>query len=316
MISNTITILLIAFLLDILFADPFWLYHPVQLIGLFSIIAEKQIRRIKWISLYLLGILHWVVIVTIFVGLFLVIKYALEEISLSLLYLFYIYITYSLLALGSLTREARVIYNFLNTGDLKSARTRVQGIVSRDMSEADEQQIIRAVIETTTENLSDGIIAPLFFYGLGGPILMLVYKITNTLDSMVGYKNNKYLKYGWFSAKTDDLLNIIPARLTGLIIILTAYIKLDSPYGAWQSWRRDAQKGPSPNGGIPIVTYAGARNIRLGGPCLDKDGKVIEIPFVGGKNSFNREEIKTAITYTYLASMFTLILVIAYISNI
>ena len=304
-----VEILLISVLIDLIIADPFWLYHPVQFIGLVSVYLEKYLRKIKFISLYVLGAIHWLLIVAFFVGLFLIIEKSLSFNSL-FLSLFYIYITYSLLAIGSLTREARVIYNYLKKNELQKARSRVQGIVSRDMSNADEHQITRATIETVTENLSDGIIAPLFFYLIGGPIGIIVYKVVNTLDSMIAYKNDKYLKYGWFSAKADDLFNYIPARLTGLVLVLIALIRRDSISGALTAWKRDAQKGPSPNGGIPIVVYAGARNIKLGGPCQDKDGNIIKIPFVGGTNSFDREEIKTTISYTYTASAIMIIAIV------
>ena len=309
-------VLITAFLLDIVFADPFWLYHPVQAMGLFSVFIEKILRRIKFCSLYILGIVHWIINLLFFTAIFFTISHFLQKIGAVYVKIFYIYLTYSFLAIGSLTREARVIYKLLKSKDIDSARKRVQGIVSRDMSDSNEAQITRAVIETVTENISDGIIAPLFFYALGGPFLMLVYKLSNTLDSMIGYKNEKYIKYGWFSARMDDLLNIIPARLTGILIILTSYIHRDSAKTGLQAWNRDAQKGPSPNGGIPIVTYAGARNIKLGGPCKIKSGEIINIPYVGGENNFSKEEIKTVIFYAYSSSFLMIIIVGLYILNI
>lgn len=309
-----VKILLISIIIDILIADPFWLYHPVQFIGLVSMHTEKYLRKVKFISLYILGFIHWLLVMVFFITLFFIIEKTLSFNNI-LLNIFYIYITYSLLAIGSLTREARVIYRYLLDNKIDKARLRVQEIVSRDMSNADEHQIVRATLETVTENLSDGIIAPLFFYLIGGPVGILIYKIVNTLDSMIAYKNNKYIKYGWFSAKIDDLFNYIPARLTGIIIIFIAFIRNDSAKGAIKAWKIDAQKGPSPNGGIPIVTYAGARNIRLGGPCYNKEGNTIAIPYVGGKNSFSKSEIKTVVFYTYTATAIMIALVIV-IKNI
>ena len=297
-----IRILIISIIIDILIADPLWLYHPVQLIGLFSIKTESVLRKVKFISLYILGFIHWIVVVTIFVGLFLILRKLLFSNKL-LLDIFFIYLTYSLIAIGSLVREARSIYRSLKDNQINKARERVQSIVSRNMDNANEHDIVRATIETVTENLSDGIIAPLFYYSIGGPFGILLYKIVNTLDSMIAYKNEKYIKYGWFSAKIDDLLNYIPARITGVILIIIAFIRKGSVKGSILAWRRDAQKGPSPNGGIPIVTYAGARNIKLGGPCFDKEGKIIDIPFVGGIKSFNKDEIKEVIYYTYISSI-------------
>jgi adenosylcobinamide-phosphate synthase len=259
-----------------------------------------------------LGIIHWIVVVGLFIFVFLFLKDFFKNFDILLLSIFYTYLTFSFLALGALAREARTIYKFLELNEIDKARNRVQGVVSRDMSKVNEQEIVRAVIETTTENISDGIIGPLFFFALGGPLLMMIYKITNTLDSMIGYKNKKYIKFGWFSAKMDDLLNLIPARITGFLILLVALFTKDSAKRAWKAWMKDAQKGPSPNGGIPIVTYAGARNIKLGGPCEDKEGNIIPIPFVGGENSFDRKEIKKVLFYTYTTSTIMLILVLLF----
>lgn len=307
------TILAIAFLLDIIFADPFWLYHPVQLVGNFSVFLEKQLRKIKHLSLYFLGIVHWVFVVAIFVFVFFGLEKIIGDLGNTFLTIFYIYITFSFLAIGSLAREARAVYNFLQADKIDEARKRVQGVVSRDMSKANEQEIVRAVIETTTENISDGIIAPLFFFGIGGPLAIMIYKITNTLDSMIGYKNKKYIEFGWFSARMDDFLNLIPARITGILILFVAFFTKDSTKRSLASWMKDAQRGPSPNGGIPIVTYAGARNIKLGGPCLDKEGNIIPIPYVGGEDSFDRKEIKKVLFYMYAVSVIMLILVLAFI---
>lgn len=306
-------ILTTAFILDVIFADPFWLYHPVQLVGNFSILLEKQLRKIKHLSLYFLGTVHWFFVVGLFIFIYLVLEKFIGELGYVFLTIFYIYITFSFLAIGSLAREARAVYNFLQKDQIDEARKRVQGVVSRDMSNANEQEIVRAVIETTTENISDGIIAPLFFFGIGGPLAMMIYKITNTLDSMIGYKNKKYLKFGWFSARMDDFLNLIPARITGFLILLAAFFTKDSTKRSWKAWMKDAQRGPSPNGGIPIVTYAGARNIKLGGPCFDKEGNTIPIPYVGGENSFDRKEIKKVLFYMYAVSVVMLILVLTFI---
>ena len=118
----------------------------------------------------------------------------------------------------TLLREVLAVNNFLIKGDLEGARQRAQGMVSRNLAEAEETEIVRATIETATEDLADGIIAPLFYFGLGGPVWILIYKVVNTLDSMIGYKNERYLKYGWCSARMDDLFNLIPARLTGFFV--------------------------------------------------------------------------------------------------
>jgi len=306
--DTQILILAVAFLLDLIFKDPAWLYHPVQAVGALASALEKTLRRIFKNKLKIAGafflliqIFFWPIVAIVLARLFYSISPALE-------FLFWIYLTYSLLAFGSLIGEVSKVKKFLDNGESEQARKIAQGMVSRDLSDASEREIIRATIETATENISDGIIAPMFYFVLGGPLLMLVYKVLNTLDSMVGYRNQKYTDFGGASARFDDLLNFIPSRITGLLIVASAFLLGDSPRGAWRAWMRDGQKGPSPNGGIPITAFAGARDIALGGPCV-VDGKIIDIPFVGGdKKDFGIEEIGVVLKYIKLVSTIALIL--------
>jgi len=282
-------IILTAILLDLLIGDPIWLYHPVRFFGYLTRKHERWIR-VKFDNLKAGGVVLNLLIVlpTYFITL-LIVK-LLDSYSAGLSFVFSCVVIYFCLAINSLTAEGWIIRNFLIKKDLSSARNRLSTIVSRDVSREDGRGIIRGTIETLTENLSDGIIAPLFFAMIGGAPLALAYKAINTLDSMVGYKNEKYINLGWFSARLDDLVNLIPARLTGLLLVLTSIITFKHPLKAIQAWWRDAQKGPSPNGGIPIVTFAGAMDITLGGECYDKEGRVINIPEVGGL----RKELKTS----------------------
>ncbi|MFZ6015465.1 MAG: adenosylcobinamide-phosphate synthase CbiB [Patescibacteria group bacterium] len=317
-----IYLILLAIALDLILGDPKWLPHPVRWMGAFISFIEKGLRtkvegqkevqiakretrnvepsaerqtmqdtRYKIHDtrytdtarkLKAAGIILWLVVVDVT----LIITSAIYIISIiidwrlgvavNVIMIFYA------LAIRSLTAEGRVIVGLLRRGDLQAARNRLQTVVSRDCSREDEQGIIRGTIETLTENLSDGIIAPLFFAMIGGGPLALTYKAINTLDSMVGYKNEKYRDFGWFSAKADDVVNWIPARITGALIAAAAFFTKQHPFLAIKAWRRDAQKGPSPNGGIPIVTFAGARDIELGGDCFAQDGSRICIPKVGG----------------------------------
>lgn len=300
MIHELSIILAASLVIDVILKDPRWLYHPVQAIGLTITWIEKVLRYFFTHFLKLAGILLLVITLSIWT----LIGYTLLEIASQLSFVLYYaaatYITYSLLAVGALVREAKAVRRYLRDGKISDARARVQEIVSRDMSEEDEKGITRAVIETTTENISDGIVAPIFYFALGGPILMLVYKVVNTLDSMVGYKNEKYRDFGFASAKTDDVLNLVPARITGFLIVAVAFIRGDDYKQSFHVWMRDGQKGPSPNGGIPITAFAGARNIKLGGPCISKEGAVLDIPYVGGeKDQYGLEEIGIVIKYVY-----------------
>lgn len=165
----------------------------------------------------------------------------------------------------SLASAAEEIYTFLIHHHLGAAREKVGWIVGRDTDQLDEGEIVRATVETVAENTTDGIISPLFFYAIGGLPLAVLYRAVNTMDSMLGYKNEKYLYFGRPAARLDDICNFIPARITGLLFIIAAFfLRLD--YGnAWRMMRRDAAKHPSPNGGYAEASVAGALDIRLGG---------------------------------------------------
>ncbi len=316
-----IVVILLAILLDLALGDPKWLPHPVRWMG-FLINYLDQALRIKIRSaergarstergarstehgkLRVAGVVLWFLVVggTALVSTVLMLLATWINVylgvALNIIMIFYA------LAIRSLTDEGRVIRNLLKKGDLESARKRLQTIVSRDCSREDEQGVMRGVIETITENLSDGVIAPLLFAMIAGGPLALTYKAVNTLDSMVGYKNENYIDFGWFSARADDVVNWIPARITGLFIVAVALITLQNPLKAIKAWRRDAQKGPSPNGGIPIVTFAGARDVALGGDCYAQDGSRVCIPKVGGSRcELSFDDIRWANGFVYLTT--------------
>jgi adenosylcobinamide-phosphate synthase len=193
---------------------------------------------------------------------------------------FSVVLAWSCLAARSLHRESKLVADALISGDLAEARRYLSYIVGRDTENLDEEEIWRAVVETVAENTSDGVIAPLFYLMIGGPVLGLAYKAVNTLDSMVGYKNERYLLFGRASARFDDFVNYIPARLTGLLVVLAAPF-LGLP--AKQSWRimaRDGRNHSSPNSGIPEASVAGALGVRLGGTNL-YGGVPVEKPTIG-----------------------------------
>lgn len=290
-----------AVLLDAIIGDPLRLPHPVRWMG-FLINKFEIILRSHFKDLRLAGFLLWLIIVagTLFAS------YAVLFASFKIHWIFgsavnLAMIFYSL-AIKSLTDEGRVIGSLLKSGDLIGARKHLQTIVSRDCSGEDQRGIIRGTIETLTENLGDGIIAPLLFAVLGGGPWALAYKAVNTLDSMVGYKNERYKDFGWFSARADDVANWIPARLTSLLLIMSSVFAFQHPVKAIGAWWRDSQKGPSPNGGIPIVVFAGARDIALGGDCRAPDGSTIKIPVVGGsRQALEIKDIRWANVFIYLS---------------
>lgn len=295
-------ILAIAIILDLVLGDPKWLPHPVRWMGYFITYFEKRLR-IKVTNLKLAGVILWLIVVGGTVAISFLVLLMAAWINVWLGIAVNVAMVFYALAIRSLTDEGWIISKMLKKGNLQSARNRLQTIVSRDCSREDERGVIRGVIETLTENLSDGVIAPILFAMIGGGPLALTYKAVNTLDSMVGYKNEKYKDMGWFSARVDDVVNWVPARITGSLIIIVSILTFQHPIKAIKAWIRDAQKGPSPNGGIPIVTFAGARDITLGGDCFAQDGSKICIPKVGGKlEELSIKDIWWANAYIFFSS--------------
>jgi adenosylcobinamide-phosphate synthase len=169
------------------------------------------------------------------------------------------------LSVRSLGDEARGVLKALDTGGIEDGRERLSRIVGRDTGELDRNEVLRATVETVSENTSDGVVAPLFYLALGGPALMMAYKAVNTLDSMVGYKNAKYKDFGWFSARVDDVANYIPARLSGALAVSASFILGYNWKASARIMFRDGGKHPSPNSGVIEAAFAGALGVRLGG---------------------------------------------------
>jgi len=191
----------------------------------------------------------------------------------------------------------------LDSGNIGQARERLSQIVGRDTRNFDKQQITKACVETTAESSVDGIIAPLFFAFIGGPALAMAYKAINTLDSMVGYKYGEYLNLGWASAKLDDLVNYIPARIAAVILPMSSYVCGADFLNSIKIIKRDGRKHPSPNSGIPEAAIAGALRIRLGGPSTYK-GVVSDKPFIGGQtNEIVTDNIKHTIRIVFVAAV-------------
>jgi adenosylcobinamide-phosphate synthase len=172
---------------------------------------------------------------------------------------------YTCFAARDLAAHSHRVYRALKSGDLPEARRRVAMLVGRDTDRLDETGVTRAAVESVAENLVDGVTAPLFFAVLGGPVAAMLYKAASTLDSTFGYKTDRYLRFGWASARFDDLLNWVPARLTAPLVALTAMVFGLSPAGSWRACRRDARKHDSPNAGWPEAAVAGALGVQLGG---------------------------------------------------
>jgi len=256
-----------AFLMDTVIGDPRTKLHPVVLMGnligwLEQVLYEQEDSDgRKFVKGALLVLLVLLVCYAAAAGL-MHLSYYLPTWGSALVGAFILSFTISP---KSLARAGREIYLLLADGNLAEARKKVGWIVGRDTDELDEAEIARATVETIAENTVDGIIAPLFFFALGGVPLAVLYRAANTMDSMLGYKNEKYLYFGRAAARLDDVLGLLPARITGVLFVTSAALLGYDAHNAFRIMCRDAAKHPSPNGGYAEATVAGALHIRLGG---------------------------------------------------
>jgi adenosylcobinamide-phosphate synthase len=244
--------------LDLALGDPKWLPHPVRAIG-WAIAKQERVWRGTRIPLRLSGVLLWLTTVG---GTAAIVAASMTWLPRPWIAAYWIY---SLLAIRDLDAHASAVVKELVRHDIPAARARLAQIVGRDTAHLDEPEIMRGVVETVAENLGDAVIAPLFYLALGGPVAMAAYKSVNTLDSMVGYKNERYIDFGWFSARADDWANWIPARVSAGLIWL---VSVAPGYSLKRSIRvtfRDGASQPSPNSGYPEAAAAGALGVRLGG---------------------------------------------------
>lgn len=287
--------LLGGFVLDLLLGDPPWPTHPVIYAGRLIGWLEKRIRsllQIEWRGEAMDGqehqkrrevvggILEAVLVCLAGFGIpWLVLKAAglWNPLAKGILEAFW---CYQLLAARSLRQESMRVYACLREGSTEDARKAVSRIVGRDTQALDREGIIRAAVETVAENASDGVIAPMLYFVLGGVPCMALYKCINTMDSMLGYKNDRYLYYGRFAARLDDAANLLPARLCAVLMACMAFPAGFDGKNAWCILLRDRKKHASPNAGWPEAAMAGALDIRLGGDA-SYFGQVVQKPVLG-----------------------------------
>lgn len=280
---NHLTALIVGFVLDLLLGDPRWIPHPVRMMGKLIAGLEKPLRRLfpktpggeraagmvlvilvtgisagaAWGLLALAGLVHpWA-------------AFGVESI-----------LCYQCLAARSLRDESMKVYYALRTGTLAEARLAVSMIVGRDVDRLDGTGVAKAAVETVAENASDGVIAPLVFMALGGGVLGIAYKAVNTMDSMVGYRNEQYRYFGTCAARLDDVLNFIPARLSGVLLCTAAELIGMDGRNAWRIFRRDRRNHKSPNSAHTEAAAAGALGIELAGNNY-YFGELVEKPVIG-----------------------------------
>jgi adenosylcobinamide-phosphate synthase len=313
--------LTVAYLLDLVIGDPAWLPHPVRGIGWAIEKMERALsgmmrmtessrdtaRRAPTVE-KVVGIVLVIIIIGATYGIFYFINHLLLAPRFSLLTSYLAFIILAILvattiATRELIKSAHAVIDEISSGDVVRARGKLGMIVGRDTGSLDQKGILKAAIETLAENASDGIIAPLVYFAIGGLPLAMAYKAVNTLDSMVGYKNEKYRNFGWAAARLDDIANYVPARITGILIVVATFLSgvrgkpILYPMSSLKIMMRDGRKHSSPNSGVPEAAMAGALGVRLGGPSV-YGGVTVEKPYIGeerpgarGQESGVKEEI-------------------------
>lgn len=307
----SITALLIGFSLDLIFGDPYRMPHLVRLMGRIISILEKVLRKIfsgrekpaglalAIIMLIIFGVMPGIILHRIY-GMSIAAGLCVES-----------FICYQMLAAKSLKTESMKVYDSLKERNIPKARENVSMIVGRDTQNLDEEGIIRAAVETVAENTSDGVIAPLFYMVIGGGGLGMAYKAVNTMDSMVGYRNERYIDFGFFPAKLDDAVNFIPARISAVFMILASFFLGMDFKNAVKIFRRDRYNHKSPNSAQTESVCAGALDVRLAGNAY-YFGKLYEKPYIGDDlRRIQPEDIRRANRLMYCTAFLALVFLTA-----
>ncbi len=299
------------FFLDLLLGDPAWLPHPVVLMGKIIVGLEGVFRRVfpatprgALLGGMLLAGLLPLGTLAITLGICLGAAYLHPALGFAVQTLW----CWQALAVKGLAQESRRVYTALTTDSLSAARKAVSRIVGRDTQALTPEGVTRAAVETVAENFADGVVAPLFYMTIGGAPLALAYKAINTMDSMIGYKNERYLYFGRPAAKLDDGANYLPARLAALLWIAAASLVGQDAKGAFRIWRRDRYNHPSPNSAQTESACAGALGVQLAGPAW-YFGTLYEKPTIGDNNRpIEAADILRANRALYTASILALAL--------
>ena len=293
--------LLVGWLLDLLLGDPRWLPHPI--VGFGKTIAFGEHRLNKGNHRMLKGALMAVCLIALTFLITWFLRLQLGKMHDALCIVFDALIVFFCLAGTSLIREVRAVFLALDRS-LDEGRRQVARIVGRDTAELSAQEVRTAALETLAENLSDGVIAPLFWFALLGTPGMLAYKMVNTLDSMIGYKTDRYRQFGCWAARIDDVANFIPARLTALLMVLVA----GKPFLVQFVWR-NGKNHASPNSGYPEAALAGILDCRFGGPHF-YFGQLFPKPYIGeNERPLTTRDMKTAVRVNRAAEVIMVLLV-------
>jgi adenosylcobinamide-phosphate synthase len=293
MLAAHILALILGFFADMLIGDPRWAYHPVRLIGNTVSAIERYIyRKGPFIEGFLLLLLTLTIIGGIYIALLII--------SWQIAFPLYVAVSAFGVWLSISVKDMKVevfpILQALENNDLVEARSKLSLVVSRDTQQMEAGKITSSAIETVSENFTDAVLSPIFYAAIGGGAGALIFKIISTLDSMVGYRNSRYERFGTASARADDLLGFIPARLSIVPIMLAALLAGASPVGAWQCYAKHRRDHASPNSAHSIAAFAGALRVRLGG-ATSYGGVLYEKPYITGGNApLTSQTIRKALT--------------------
>lgn len=303
------------FFLDFIFGDPVWLYHPVRLIGKGISFGERQLRKLcsrnekneSGRGLVAAGAVLWVCIAGLSFLIPLGVLVLAQKIHPVLRFVLETFWCYQIIAARCLCKESGKVYDRLKAEDLPGARRAVSMIVGRDTENLSTEGVTKAAVETVAENTSDGVTAPLIYMLIGGVPFGFLYKAVNTMDSMLGYKNDKYLYFGRIPARMDDIFNYIPARVTALFMIAASFLCGLDGKNAWRIYKRDRRKHASPNAAQTESVCAGALRVRLAGDAV-YFGKVYKKEFIGDAlRPIVPEDIKRTERLMYITAFLLLI---------
>ncbi len=313
------------FVLDLLIGDPHFIPHPVRLIGSLISFLDKRLNcDVKYnssaneanLTKYKRGVLLAFTVIFATFAVSVIILVAAYSINLYAGVIAEAVMTWQILATKCLRVESMRVYDALSTDGVDAGRRAVSMIVGRDTSVLDEAGVTRAAVETVAENTSDGVIAPMLYTAIGGPVLGFVYKAVNTMDSMLGYKNDKYMYFGRFAARLDDVVNFIPARISAYLMIIAAFIggRQFDGRNAYRIFKRDRFNHASPNSAQTESVCAGALRVQLAGDAV-YFGKLVKKKYIGdGLREIEYEDIKSANRLMYITAFLCELLSVAVMS--
>jgi adenosylcobinamide-phosphate synthase len=312
LLNSCASLLLGAFLLDLAIGDPRWFPHAVVLMGKFVSTGERFLWSGKTLRDFVSGMVLSLTLIALVVGATWVLVYGLALLNPLIAFVLTAGLASTTLATRGLLTAVTKIETPLRSSNLVEARKNLADIVGRDTFALNQDKVLRASLESLAENTSDGVVAPLFYLFLGGIPLAMAYKAVNTLDSMIGYRTERYLYFGKFAARLDDVANFIPARLTGLFMVIATLLVRHNAGLAMRILRRDHANHLSPNAGYPEAALAGALGIRLGGPNV-YFGKEVWKPTMGDDltpvNIGMLKEARSLCLVTAILSLVTFVLI-------